>query len=72
MMTENDFKKGGSRDVHCVHQKTKPGNFLHFYRAMLCISAVYAVMRCLSVCPSVCHFVDHVKMNKHIFEIFSP
>ena len=39
---------------------------------MLCISAVYAVMRCLSVCPSVCHFVDHVKMNKHIFEIFSP
>ena len=25
-----------------------------FYRAMLCISAVYAVIRCLSVCPSVC------------------
>ena len=38
---------------------------------MLCISAAYAVMRCLSVCPSVT-FVDHVKMNKHIFEIFAP
>jgi len=25
-----------------------------FYRAMLCISAAYAVMRCLSVRPSVC------------------
>ena len=46
-----------------------------FYRAMLCISAVYAGMRCLSVCQSVClfvTFVDHVKTNKHIFEIFSP
>jgi len=42
-------------------------------RAMLCISAAYAVMRCLSVCPSVCvsvTFVDHVKTNKHIFEFF--
>jgi len=42
-------------------------------RAKLCISAAYAVMRCLSVCPSVCvsvTFVDHVKTNKHIFEIF--
>jgi len=40
---------------------------------MLCISAVYAVMRCPSVHPSVClfvTFVDHVKTNKHIFEIF--
>ena len=41
---------------------------------MLCISAVYAVMRCsfvrLSVRLSVT-FVDHVKTNKHIFEIFS-
>ena len=42
-----------------------------FYRAMLCISAVYAGMRCPSVRPSVT-FVDHVKTNKHIFEIFSP
>ena len=39
-----------------------------FCRAMLCISAAYAVTRCLSVRPSVCvsvTFVDHVKTNKH-------
>jgi len=35
---------------------------------MRCISAAYVGM---SVCPSVT-FVDHVKTNKHIFEIFSP
>jgi len=34
---------------------------------MRCISAVFAVMQCLSDT-----FVDHVKTNKHIFEIFSP
>jgi len=45
--------------------------FIDYYRAMLCISAVYAGMLCLSVCLSVT-FVDHVKTNKHIFEIFSP
>ena len=33
--------------------------------------AVFAVMQCLSVCLSVT-FVDHVKTNKGIFEIFSP
>jgi len=38
---------------------------------MLRISAVYAVMRCLCVCVCVSR-VDHVKTNKHIFEIFSP
>jgi len=27
----------------------------YFCRAMLCISAAYAVMRCLSVCLYVCH-----------------
>ena len=40
---------------------------------MLCINAAYAVMRCLSVRPSVClfvTFVDYVKTNKHIFEFF--
>ena len=43
------------------------------YRAMLCISAVFAVMRCLCVCvcPSVT-FLSCVKTNKDIFEIFSP
>ena len=37
-------------------------------------SAVFAVMQCMSVRPSVrpsVTFVDHVKTNKHIFEIFS-
>jgi len=52
-----------------------PPRVIHLCRAMLCISAAYAVMRCLSVCLSVCvsvTFVDHVKTNKDIFEIFSP
>jgi len=39
----------------------------HICRAMLCISAAIAVMRCPSVT-----FVDHVKTNKRIFEFFSP
>ena len=43
---------------------------MYFCRAMLCISAAIAVMRCPSVRPSVT-FVDHVKMNKHIFKNFS-
>jgi len=46
-----------------------------FCRAMRCISAAYAVMRCLSVCLCVCvsvTFVSCVKTNKDIFEIFSP
>jgi len=49
-------------------------NLYHFCRAMLCISAAIAVMWCPSVRPFVCPsvtFVDHVKTNKHIFEIFS-
>ena len=48
---------------------------LFYCGAVLCISAAYAVMRCLSICPSVrlsvcpsVTFVDHVKTNKHIFE----
>jgi len=46
-----------------------------FCRAMLCISAPYAVMRCLCVRLSVClsvTFVDHVKTNTRIFKFFSP
>ena len=43
----------------------------HFCRAMLASSEAFAVMRCLSVCPSVT-FVSCVKMNKHIIKIFSP
>jgi len=38
---------------------------------MLCISVAYAIKQCLSVRLSVT-FVDHVKTNKHIFELFSP
>jgi len=36
---------------------------------MLCISAAYAVMQCLSVCVCVT-FVDYVKTNKDFFQIF--
>jgi len=45
-----------------------------FCRAMLCISAAYAVMQCPSVCPSVRLLRSWImsKRNKHIFEIFSP
>jgi len=45
-----------------------------FYRAMLCISVVYAGTRCLSVCPSVLSvtFVSCAKTNKDIFEISLP
>ena len=44
---------------------------------MRCISAAYAVMRCLSVsvCVSICvsdTFVSCVKTNKDIYEFFSP
>jgi len=50
-------------------------NPCNFCRAMLCISAAIAVMRCpsvsLSVRPSVT-FVGHVKTNKYIFKNFSP
>ena len=42
-----------------------------FYcRAMLCISAAYAVMRCLCVCVCVT-FVNCVKTNKHSIKMFS-
>ena len=41
-----------------------------FTARCICISAVYAVTRCLSVRPSVT-FVSCAKRNKDIFEIFS-
>ena len=46
-----------------------------FFTARCYASVVYAVMQCPSVCLSVrpsVTFVDHVKTNKRIFEIFSP
>jgi len=52
-----------------------PSICIYFYRAMRCISAVFPVMQCPSVRLSVRlsdTFVDHVKTNKYIFEIFSP
>ena len=42
-----------------------------FTARCICISAVYAVTRCLSVRASVT-FVSCAKTNKNIFEIFSP
>ena len=39
-----------------------------FCRTMRCISTAYVVMRCLFVC----HVRSFVKMNKNIFELFSP
>ena len=42
-----------------------------FTARCICISAVYAVTRCPSVCASVT-FVSCTKMNKDIFEILSP
>jgi len=56
--------------VECLKKRLDVGLY-SFYRAMRCISAVFAVMQCLSVRLSVT-FVDHVKTNKHIIEIFSP
>jgi len=57
--------------VNCLQKRIQNISFDNFCRAMLCISAAYAVMRCLFVHPSVT-FVYHVKTNKHIFEMFSP
>ena len=61
------------KTTECI-RKQNGGAIQHFYRAMLCINAVYAGMRCLSVCVCVCvsvTFVSCVKTNKDIFEIFS-
>ena len=47
----------------------------NIFTARCYASAVYAVICSLSVRPSVCPFVtfvDHIKTNKHIFEMFPP
>jgi len=46
-------------------------NLVSFCRTMLCISAAYAVMWCLSIRLSVT-FVCCVRTSNHIFKIFSP
>jgi len=48
---------------------------VNFCRAMLCISAAYAVARCPSVCLSVrpsLTIMDSVETNKRILKFFSP
>jgi len=87
-VTSNWMGKAGShRHCSCcasvaaslsVYVKAGGGHFQHgFYRVMRCKRGLccHAVSVCLSVCPSVCPsvtFVDHVKTNKDIFEMFSP
>ena len=54
--------------IHLFEQ----GSSMHIIFAAQCrASAVYAVMRCPSVYPSVT-FVDSVKTSNHIVTIFSP
>ena len=56
---------------HSYHPRSR--SFLGCCRAMLCISAAYAITRCLSVCPSVCvsvTIVHSIKTNEHIFKMF--
>jgi len=48
----------------------RPTEFAVFTARCICISAVFCCHP-VSVCLSVT-FVDHVKANKDIFEIFSP
>jgi len=54
----------GPDSCECIHY-----DIVSFYRAMLCKRGLFC--NAVSVCLSVT-FVDRVKMNKHIFEIFSP
>ena len=60
-------------ETETVSRVQKAGPF--YCRAMLCVSAVYAVMRCLCVCLSVRlsrSWIMSKRINKHILEIFSP
>ena len=45
-----------------------------FATAMLCVSAAYAVVRCLSVSPDwlFVMFVYCIKTNKRVLKLFSP
>ena len=79
------FKKEQTNPLHvplpnnqCVLNKINvmnTTNYKHshtyFCRAILCIGATDAFVRCLSVRPSVT-FVYSVQINKRIFKIFSP
>jgi len=47
--------------------------YFTFCRAMLCISAAYAIMRCLSLCVCLSvTFVNSVNTSNHIFKNVSP
>ena len=54
----NSITSTASKRLYLLKQLNRAGvqqnQLLHFYRAMRCISAVFAVMQCLSVCLSVC------------------
>ena len=64
--------------VTCFLEHSVEANNVLLYRAMRCKRGLccHAVSVCLSVRPSVRRpsvtFVDHIKTNKDIFEIFSP
>ena len=42
-----------------IKYQCKYTNSFHFYRATLCVSAVFAAVRCLSVSPSVTLYCIH-------------
>jgi len=66
------FDAGKTRMIGLPYDEKNDNDMLsRFYRAMLCISTVYAVTRYLFVRLSVT-FVSCAKTNKDIFEIFSP
>jgi len=52
------------------------GEYLTFYHVMLCVSAVFAVARCLSVgpsvCLSVCTLVHCIHTAEDILKVLSP
>ena len=66
----------GPQPTQAPHRCTKHSTHERpVYQSLLSVAVAIAVMRCLSVCPSVrlsFTLVDHIKTNKHIFEIFSP
>jgi len=58
------------RIVHDTCNSTQTEILSTFYRAMICKRGLCC--HAVSVCPPSVTFVDHVKTNKHIFEIVSP
>ena len=69
----DDTKATAPQRLNCIKNKKNMAKKNDFYRAMRCKRGLccHAVSVRLSVCLSVT-FVDHVKTNKGIFEIFSP